>query len=154
MKMLNTGTGAGGISCSCSCNCSVSSKLKVMQSRNELFGVETQRMTEVSLDGPENESSWDKRAEICLFKFSVRMQFLPAVLRVASRVETRTETRFKMDSVWSSISSDPEKSRSSRGPASSLLYCSQRPWSWELGGRYHCLLFSRFQPQGLNLQSC
>ena len=55
------GAGAGGSS---SC---WSMKLKPTRSLIEEFGVDTQRMTDVSLDGPENVSSCDARLEICLF---------------------------------------------------------------------------------------
>ena len=80
-----------------------------------------QRMTEVSLDGPENVSSCDARLEICLFKQAVRRHPSSPAQRVASRVLTRIETAFRTDSDSSSISSCPEMSRPPGSPASSLL---------------------------------
>ena len=91
------------------------------------------RITEISLDGPEKLSSSDRRLEICLLRLAVRRHPSPAAQRVASRVLTRIETRFRMESVSSSISSFPVKSRPPGNPASSLLGDNREsdPWSPE-----------------------
>ena len=91
------------------------------------------RITEISLDGPEKLSSSDRRLEICLLSLAVRRHPSPAAQRVASRVLTRIETRFRMESVSSSISSFPVKSRPPGSPASSLLGDNREsdPWSPE-----------------------
>ena len=61
-----------------------STKLKLMRSPMEEFGVDTQRMTDVSLDGPESVSSCEARLEICLFKQAVRRHPSSPAQRVAS----------------------------------------------------------------------
>ena len=109
------GAGAGGS------NSCWSMKLKLTRSPMEEFGVDTQRMTDVSLDGPENDSSCETRLEICLFKLAVRRHPSPSAHRVASRVLTRMETAFRIELDSSSICSVPEKSRPPGSPASSLL---------------------------------
>ena len=99
---------------------SLSSKLK-LRSLNVVLGVDTHLITDVSLDGPENDSNCDNRLEICLLRLAVRRHPSPSAQRVASRVLTRIETLFRMESDCSSISSLPEKSRPPGSRASSLL---------------------------------
>ena len=86
-----------------------------------VLGVDTHLITDVSLDGPENDSNCDNRLEICLLRLAVRRHPSPSAQRVASRVLTRIETLFRMESDCSSISSSPEKSRPPGNRASSLL---------------------------------
>ena len=86
-----------------------------------MLGVDTHLITDVSLDGPEKDSNCDNRLEICLLKLAVRRHPSPSAQRVASRVLTRIETLSRIESVCSSISSSPEKSRPPGSPASSLL---------------------------------
>ena len=110
----NLGAGGGGSG-------SLSSKVKLTMPLNEVLGVEMHLITDDSLDGPENDSICDNRLEICLLRFAVRRHPSPSAQRVASRVLTRIETLFRIESVCSTISSFPEKSRPPGSPASSLL---------------------------------
>lgn len=117
MKTSNCGSiGAGG-----SGSGSLSSKLKLITPLNDELGVEMHLITDTSLEGPEKDSNCDSRREICLLRLAVRKHPSPSAQRVASRVLTSMETLFRIESVCSTISSFPEKSRPPGSPASSLL---------------------------------